>query len=473
MTQSTQQTGYVNHLTEDQEAKLRELWILLFTSAASVLSAVYNVPLPDGPSNRLFEVIDNIEEPSVDAIIAALKREKQKTSPQTNPKKREQSSLDHMESLINNDQAEKTLVSEMATRKLSVEHFSALLTELRTMGVSESEIGSMERILSRLTPQEMCFAILKMVKQDHPDSLLLRFLRARKWDVGRAFAMMASAILWRKEMEVDDDIMPKGELHALKQSKDESNVIQQKQGADFLAQLRMGKSYLRGVDRQGRPINVVRVRLHRPGDQSEETLERYIVHVIESTRLLLKPPVETGEYAPVKFIIKCFEANYPESLGVLLIHNAPWIFSGIWKIIHPWMDPVVASKVHFTRNITDLEKFIDRSQLTKDFGGDADWTYDYIEPQLDENVTMEDTATRDALMVERTKIGLKMLAATAAWISASSDSQGTGDRSHIAELTARREKFIEDFRLNYWKLDPYIRARAIIDRMGELKPDDG
>lgn len=33
------------------------------------------------------------------------------------------------------------------------------------------------------------------------------------------------------------------------------------------------------------------------------------------------------EYQPVKFIIKCFEANYPESLGLLLIHNAPWIFS--------------------------------------------------------------------------------------------------------------------------------------------------
>jgi hypothetical protein len=33
------------------------------------------------------------------------------------------------------------------------------------------------------------------------------------------------------------------------------------------------------------------------------------------------------EYPPVKFIIKCFEANYPESLGVLLIHNAPWVFS--------------------------------------------------------------------------------------------------------------------------------------------------
>lgn len=34
------------------------------------------------------------------------------------------------------------------------------------------------------------------------------------------------------------------------------------------------------------------------------------------------------DYTPVKFMIKCFEANYPECLGTVLIHKAPWIFSG-------------------------------------------------------------------------------------------------------------------------------------------------
>lgn len=39
------------------------------------------------------------------------------------------------------------------------------------------------------------------------------------------------------------------------------------------------------------------------------------------------------DYAPVKFMIKCFEANYPESLGSVLIHNAPWIFQGKKTVI--------------------------------------------------------------------------------------------------------------------------------------------
>lgn len=38
------------------------------------------------------------------------------------------------------------------------------------------------------------------------------------------------------------------------------------------------------------------------------------------------------DYTPVKFMIKCFEANYPESLGSVLVHKAPWIFQGLFLI---------------------------------------------------------------------------------------------------------------------------------------------
>lgn len=29
-------------------------------------------------------------------------------------------------------------------------------------------------------------------------------------------------------------------------------------------------------------------------------------------------------------MIKCFEANYPESLGSVLVHKSPWIFQGTY-----------------------------------------------------------------------------------------------------------------------------------------------
>jgi hypothetical protein len=309
-------TGYVHNLTPSQEAKLRELWILLFTSAASVFSAVYEVPLPEGSPNKLFEILDRVNEPTVEAIINALKEEDSNVKPSNsndtasqvngeenwlqNGASKEQESLDKVEALMNKD-AQKNIMSELATKKVTPQHFASLFAQLRKMGVQQSEIKSMENLLSKMTPEEMCFSILKMIKQEHPDSLLLRFLRARKWDVGKGFTMMVTNILWRREMQVDDDILPKGELYALEQSRDEKlTAKEKKEGRDFIEQLKTGKSFLHGFDRQGRPVNYVRVKIHKPGAQSEEVLERYIVHVIETTRLIVVPPIETGVSNPWK-----------------------------------------------------------------------------------------------------------------------------------------------------------------------------
>jgi hypothetical protein len=133
------------------------------------------------------------------------------------------------------------------------------------------------------------------------------------------------------------------------------------------------------------------------------------------------------------------------------------------------MDPVVASKVHFTKSVADLDKFISRTQIPRELKGDEDWQYEYVEPKKDENAIMEDTATRDSLMYDRVMIGIRMLAATAAWISATTFAEGKEDPAAVDELKSRRNAVIEEFRVNYWNLDPYIRARALIDRTGVLK----
>jgi hypothetical protein len=151
-----------------------------------------------------------------------------------------------------------------------------------------------KQALEDMKPEEIRTAFWSMVKGDNPDSLLLRFLRARKWDTKKALVMLISTMRWRlQEMHVDDDIMFNGEALALKQSQG-SDPKEKKKGDDFLTQMRLGKSFLHGVDRAGRPICVVRVRLHKAGDQDNEGLERFTVYTIETARLLLAPPIETA-----------------------------------------------------------------------------------------------------------------------------------------------------------------------------------
>jgi len=204
------------------------------------------------------------------------------------------------------------------------------------------------------------------------------------------------------------EIVRKGESDAITSGGDEG----------FMKQLRMGKTFLHGVDKEGRPICVVRVRLHKQGDQSEQSLERYTIYIIETARLMLRSPVDTAcvlfdmtnfsmanmDYAPVRFMIKMFEAHYPESLGICLVHKAPWVFQGIWSIIKGWLDPVVASKIHFTRSVEELEEFIPRSQILKELGGDEDWEYNYIEPVEGEDDLLNDTTRLEKLQAERDDI---------------------------------------------------------------------
>ncbi|KAK4042943.1 CRAL-TRIO domain-containing protein, partial [Parachaetomium inaequale] len=193
--------------------------------------------------------------------------------------------------------------------------------------------------LASQSPQSIRDTIWSMIKHDHPDALVLRFLRARKWDVEKALIMLVSTMNWRAQDVKVEDIMREGEAAAVAAEKS-GDPAAQKLAHDFLAQIRKGISYVHGHDKQGRPLCFVNVRLHKQGEQAEEALERYTVYLIETCRMVLQAPVDTAtivfdmtgfsmanmDYTPVKFMIKCFEANYPECLGTVLVHKAPWIF---------------------------------------------------------------------------------------------------------------------------------------------------
>lgn len=329
--------------------------------------------------------------------------------------------------------------------------------------------------IANTPPQELRRAFWSMVKQDHPDALLLRFLRARKWDVEKALVMMISTMHWRlDEMHVDDDIVKNGELAAA-QSKD-VDAKAKKNAEDFLTQLRMGKSYLHGLDSEGRPMCFVRARLHKAGEQTEESLERFTVYTIETARMLLRPPIDTAtivfdmtdfsmanmDYAPVKFMIKCFEANYPESLGTVLVYKAPWVFNAIWSIIRGWLDPVVAGKVHFARNIDELSNFVPKSQIPIELGGDEKWEYKYPEPVPGENDKMAEEKPREELQGQRAEIVKRYESTISEWVRS-----GEAGKS-VEERRKERDALAEELRQNYWKLDPYVRARTLYDRMGVI-----
>ncbi|KAJ5319900.1 hypothetical protein N7508_000183 [Penicillium antarcticum] len=425
---STTETGYVGKLSSSEEEKLREFWRILIQSWDD------EVPCPDGASAA-----------NSDSMPKPRRRLFSLSRAPAEPPEEETSAIP-----------------------------AKLLNSLKILNGSPAETKTIQSLLLKLPGDRLRSALLTLFKQDHPDALLLRFLRAEKWNIPKAWIKLVSALNWRvNEYKVDEEVLAKGEAYAFEKSHMGGDSPEKKDGEGFMLQATTGKGYFHGCDKMGRPICVVRVRVHDPSTQTQKGLNDFIVHCIETVRFLQVPPVESmaivfdltsftlgnWEFPPVKFIIDCFQENYPESLGAMIFYNAPWIFSSFWKIINGILDPMVAAKVHFITGAKALEELVPRENILKELGGEEDWEYEYVEPVAGENDKLNDTATRDIILAKRNSLGADLFSLTTQWIA---------DPKADLEI---RDQIVEKLRKNYWELDPYVRARTVLDRTGVIKGD--
>lgn len=263
--------GRPGTLTADEERKLRELWALTMK--------VFGVDVAVEEVNGTETPTPSIAAPS-EAGSGDGKKDKKKSRLNVFRRHKDDKSTDSKTSTPSGTGT--STPSDISSLSISAEDDKF------------GQHADFKAAIANTPPEELRRAFWSMVKHDHPDALLLRFLRARKWDVDKALVMMISTMKWRlDEMHVDDDIVKNGELKALEDTKSTDSKVK-KNAEDFLTQLRMGKSFLHGLDNEGRPMCFVRARLHRAGEQTEESLERFTVYTIETARMLLRPPIDTA-----------------------------------------------------------------------------------------------------------------------------------------------------------------------------------
>jgi hypothetical protein len=93
--------------------------------------------------------------------------------------------------------------------------------------------------------------------------------------------MILKAFKWRLEDDIEEV-----------KSKSEDELDAKYRG--FRLQMELGKSFVHGTDKEGRPIVYINVRLHKPADQDAKALEKFTIYVMEVGRLMIQPPVETA-----------------------------------------------------------------------------------------------------------------------------------------------------------------------------------
>lgn len=201
---------------------------------------------------------------------------------------------------------------------------------------------------------------------EDPDTLLLRFLRARKWNIIDASLMLIDTLYWHRSFGV-------------------GRLMREGEPAVFQYLLTCNKHYAWNVDHKGRLVIWITSRLH---DKNRQTLQQNLealVYLVEQARRLMAPGTETVSLvfdladAPLSSLdlpsiqgdIHVLQNYYPECLGTCYIVDAPWIFHGVYRMVKGFLDPVVVSKINLLKS-SEIIKFVHPSMVPKRYAGGCD-----------------------------------------------------------------------------------------------------
>ena len=126
------------------------------------------------------------------------------------------------------------------------------------------------------------------------------------------------------------------------------------------------------------PVVTICARRHNKDQRDIDVMKKFIIFTLEKALKKAIPDekivilfdlagftMSCMDYEVVKMLVNTLQYNYPETLKVALIVNAPMLFSACWILIKSWLDPITASKVSFV-NLQQLEQYLDKDSIPMD-----------------------------------------------------------------------------------------------------------
>lgn len=217
----------------------------------------------------------------------------------------------------------------------------------------------------------------------YDDYYLLRFLRARQFDMEKTIKMFTDFLAWRTEHRADEAMV----IYKCPNVEKAKNLYQH--------------GY-HGTDRLGRPFYIDQPCKFHIDDLLEivEKAELYQYYVREYEKLLhIRMPAcsaacgtrieqsfsllnidgftmgklkeKSREF--VKIATSIGQDNYPEIMGKTFIINAPFVFKGAWAIVKGFLDEKTRKKITILGSSYQKELFehVDPENVPKELGGEC------------------------------------------------------------------------------------------------------
>lgn len=221
--------------------------------------------------------------------------------------------------------------------------------------------------------------------QFRKDKFLIRFLMANKYDVDKAYAKFVKFVEWRKANDVDKVLWEKENDPGLKQVHDIWPVALHKTDNEGMPVLyeKIGPADVKGMF-SAYPGNHYWIRNHIL--MHEETnhliMTEYAsaldkpyrgILFIEDLKGLSWHHWYTPAISVMKAVSEIDTLYYPNAVQRLYIINAPSIFTWMWKLVKPWLDPATAqTMVVLGSNFYEvLSKEIPPENIPMEYGGNC------------------------------------------------------------------------------------------------------
>lgn len=215
--------------------------------------------------------------------------------------------------------------------------------------VAEDAVNQFEALMNQV--DEPLKKTFQNIHQGYPTGTLVRFLKAREWNVPKAHKMLVDCLNWRVENDIDNilakPIVPTDLYRGVRDSQLIGLSGDTKEGLPVFA-IGAGFSTFDKASVHYYVQSHIQINEYRDRVILPSASKKHGRHITSCVKVLDMTGLKLSALSQIKLLTimsTIDDLNYPEKTNTYYIVNAPYIFSACWKVVKPLLQERTRKKI--------------------------------------------------------------------------------------------------------------------------------